>query len=524
MEYIDGETLQARLDRMGPLEPHEAVRLGRQIALGLAAAHATGVIHRDIKPANILLEKGDPARVKISDFGIARTADDASLTQSGIIMGTPLYMSPEQANGDPVDHRADLFSLGSVLYTMVSGRPPFRAPNTMAVLGRVVYDKPRSLREVNPSVGDGLRMVIERLDAKAPAERYQTAAEAAQALEHCLTGNPAPVTPRRRSRGLIRGAAAAALLIAAAIGLAASGLFGHNDAAPPDTGPEAAVNPAPLAPAQPARPAPKPNPALAWEDAVAAMPVGDQAPAVNARLRVLNPSYNDSGFSYTIKDGVVDTMTLRSGHLTNLSPLRALRNLRELTIESQLVNGLPLHSPLKDLGPLRGMKLEAFHCLNASIDDLAPLAGSPLQRLTVWGYMGEDLLPLRGMKLTYLNCGLSNVRDLSPLRSLPLTFLCVNMSQVADLSPLEGMSLNNLLIEKTHVTDLSPILNLPITELAVRGSPVSAAEVHRVRALPLKHLLLDYEPARDLEFLRSIKTLERVNHQPLTEFLAMAGR
>ena len=106
----------------------DVLRIGGQIARGLAAAHEQGLIHRDIKPGNILLESGIERTVKITDFGLARAADDASLTQSGVIAGTPMYMAPEQAQGEPLDSRADLFSLGSVLYTMASGRPPFRAP------------------------------------------------------------------------------------------------------------------------------------------------------------------------------------------------------------------------------------------------------------------------------------------------------------------------------------------------------------------------------------------------------------
>ena len=119
MEFIPGETLQQRLDRTGPLDVPEMLRIGRQIAEGLAAAHATDLIHRDIKPANILLEGGPHKRVKITDFGLARAADDASISQSGIIAGTPMYMAPEQAQGETLDQRADLFSLGSVLYQMV---------------------------------------------------------------------------------------------------------------------------------------------------------------------------------------------------------------------------------------------------------------------------------------------------------------------------------------------------------------------------------------------------------------------
>ena len=128
MEYIPGETLQQKHEQTGPLDVEDVLRIGAQIARGLAAAHDEGLIHRDIKPANILLEGGAEQDVKITDFGLARAADDASLTQSGAIAGTPLYMAPEQAKGGPLDHRSDLFSLGSVLYTMASGRPPFRAP------------------------------------------------------------------------------------------------------------------------------------------------------------------------------------------------------------------------------------------------------------------------------------------------------------------------------------------------------------------------------------------------------------
>jgi serine/threonine protein kinase len=115
MEFIDGCTLAALLRKGGPLEVREVLRIGFQVASGLAAAHKQGLIHRDVKPANILLENG-VQRVKLTDFGLARAADDASLSQSGVIAGTPLYMAPEQANGEPIDPRTDLFSLGSVLY------------------------------------------------------------------------------------------------------------------------------------------------------------------------------------------------------------------------------------------------------------------------------------------------------------------------------------------------------------------------------------------------------------------------
>ncbi len=182
MEYIPGGTLQQRLDQTGPLNVEEILRLGQQIALGLAAAHAQGLIHRDIKPANILMGAGVEERVKITDFGLARATDDASLTQSGLIAGTPMYMAPEQAKGQSLDHRADLFSLGSVLYTMASGRPPFRAPNTIAVLKRVCEDIPRPIREVIPETPSWLSDIISKLHAKDPDDRFQSAKEVAEVM------------------------------------------------------------------------------------------------------------------------------------------------------------------------------------------------------------------------------------------------------------------------------------------------------------------------------------------------------
>jgi serine/threonine-protein kinase len=196
MEYVHGASLQQRLDQVGPLEVEEVVRIGAQTAAGLAAAHARGLIHRDVKPANILLEHG-LGRVKLSDFGLARAVDDARLTQSGVIAGTPLYMAPEQARGAALDHRADLFSLGSVLYALCTGRPPFRAPTTLAVLRRVSEDMPRPIQDLNPQIPDWLVQIIAALHAKDPDDRLQSAAEVAQLLDAHLAHLQNPQLVRR---------------------------------------------------------------------------------------------------------------------------------------------------------------------------------------------------------------------------------------------------------------------------------------------------------------------------------------
>ncbi|MEL6110860.1 MAG: protein kinase, partial [Planctomycetota bacterium] len=185
MPFARGPSLQKRLDESGPMSVTEVLRIGRQIASGLAAAHEQGLVHRDIKPANILLNDGIE-RLWITDFGVARAMDDASMTQTGLIAGTPQYMSPEQARGETVDHRSDLFSLGSILYTAFAGRPPFRADTAYGILRRITDTNPRDLREINPDVPDWMCDVIARLMAKHPGDRFQSAEEVADLLESCL--------------------------------------------------------------------------------------------------------------------------------------------------------------------------------------------------------------------------------------------------------------------------------------------------------------------------------------------------
>jgi hypothetical protein len=225
MQYVPGRSLADRVEQDGPLEVEEILRIGMQAAAGLAAAHAQGVIHRDIKPANILLENG-VERALLTDFGLARAAEDASLTHSGIITGTPYYMSPEQARSEPLDARSDLFSLGSVLYFMATGHSPFRAEQAMAVLHRVCHSRHRPVWEVRPDVSDELADVIDRLLEKKPSRRYSTASDVQQALAAALSQVQQPRRWRagpwlrrlRRQRG--KWSAAAALIVMVVIAAA----------------------------------------------------------------------------------------------------------------------------------------------------------------------------------------------------------------------------------------------------------------------------------------------------------------
>jgi len=189
MEFVDGENLRTRL-RAGPLEVNDALDIAAQITEGLEAAHRRGIVHRDIKPANIVVTPD--GLVKIMDFGLARRPGAAQLTRAGTTMGTVVYMSPEQARGDAVDHRTDLWSLGVVLYEMVAGQRPFRGDHDQAVIYSILNDEPEPISQSRPGVSAALDAVIHTLLFKNPAERCQSAAQVAVDLRRLTTITGAP--------------------------------------------------------------------------------------------------------------------------------------------------------------------------------------------------------------------------------------------------------------------------------------------------------------------------------------------
>jgi WD40 repeat protein len=239
MELLQGETLEGRLRAEPRLPLPQIVRVGRQVALGLAAAHERGLVHRDVKPGNLWLEtpasgplrgRTEEFRVKILDFGLAREVEgDEGLTHSGVLLGTPAYMSPEQADGAAVDGRADLFSLGCVLYRLCTGSPPFRGPTTLAVLKSLATTHPPPVSRLRPDVPAALGQLIDRLLAKNPADRPAGAAEVAELFADLdrppatvaeiapapVAQPPSPVRPAGRGRSLRPWLWAAAVLLLA---------------------------------------------------------------------------------------------------------------------------------------------------------------------------------------------------------------------------------------------------------------------------------------------------------------------
>ncbi len=180
MELLEGKELQHLVDDGKRLSVEDAVNIAVQVASGLAYAHEHGIVHRDIKPSNIMVLQGK--RIKIADFGIARMESSLLSTKTGLLMGSPLYMSPEQIKNERVDLRSDIFSLGILLYQMVTGILPFRGDNAHTVMFQIVQEEPPKPSSVNPNVPQVLDAIIAKCLAKRPEDRYQDANELGRAL------------------------------------------------------------------------------------------------------------------------------------------------------------------------------------------------------------------------------------------------------------------------------------------------------------------------------------------------------
>jgi len=193
MEYVDGETLKDRIRAAAPLDAEEVVAVALQIGQALSHAHQNRVVHRDIKPHNIMLSKD--GRVKVTDFGIARAASTNTLTSTGSIVGSVHYFSPEQARGGLIDEKSDIYSLGVVLYEMLTGRVPFEGESPISVALKHVQDQVVPPGEINPAVPEGLSRVVMRALRKAQSERYQTVDELLRDLQRAAKGEAIPEVP-----------------------------------------------------------------------------------------------------------------------------------------------------------------------------------------------------------------------------------------------------------------------------------------------------------------------------------------
>ena len=657
MQFLQGETLDARLYRTGRLPVSEAVRIAREIAEGLAAAHAKGLIHRDVKPGNVFLagvclagerlgvspprssQAGatdetrwvdaqpladlQSVRVKLLDFGLVRVQDDRSqLTQDGTTLGTPSYMPPEQARGETVDARGDLYALGAVLYRMLTGHVPFTGKSTMAVLMALAEQQPASVRSRTPDVSETLDQIVLRLLAKNPAERFQSASEVIAALDHhqgerlgdsppssCAATTSTPLTDSaKRSRW----ANAQPLAIVATVILLAGLLIVETDKGTVrvetlDDDVQVVVEQngklvrvldkqnnfelrvrsgtyslrletekqnvklesdsitilrgqtavAKIVGAVPATTQPLDD----WIAATQSLNGQKQVDTFAAKLSELNPGWDRlpptakslplrSSFWDNDPNHPASNIELTSNELSDVSPLRVFYKLVDLTLEAippdviddsrpvtsgrvrdlspvahlqQLTTLNVSFQPVRDLSPLQSCenlwsiglnrtlvddlsplaklsKLEQLYIANAAVGDLTPLSGSKLTHLQIVSTQVSDLKPLAGLKLKWLRCAYSPIMDLSPLAGQPIEYLECNACQITDLSPLRGMPLTHLRCEGNEgITDLTPLRDLPLAELHCDSRNLAGA---------------------NLDALRAITTLKRINDQPAASLLA----
>jgi serine/threonine protein kinase len=262
MQYVEGKSLDGILKEKKKLSVNEALAITKRVAVALAAAAKLGIVHRDIKPHNILISKDGV--VKVADFGLAKDEDcNRSISEPGTVMGTPYYMSPEQAKGEKVDHRSDLYSLGATLYHMLSGKRLFDGGTPVSIVMKQASEQPVPIRELEPTIPDAVGALIDRLLQKNPADRFATADELVRALDGLKQANvtkvaaPAQPPPPKRNAAMIALPIAGILLIGIVIGLVLRG--GGPPPAPPaaKTPPEKLVFPKPD-PKPELKPEPKP--------------------------------------------------------------------------------------------------------------------------------------------------------------------------------------------------------------------------------------------------------------------------
>ncbi len=498
---VPGRTLQDLLDGTGPLELADIIRIGVQLAHGLAAAHELGLIHRDIKPANILLEGGVDLRVKITDFGLARAADDASMTASGVVTGTPLYMAPEQARGDHLDHRADLFSLGSVLYTMCSGHPPFRANSTLAVLKRVCDDTPRPISEIIPETPRWLCDIIAKLLAKNLDERFQTAREVADLLAKYAV-EPPPPEPKSELKAKAVAAADEVrprsgrnlVLLASLLFLAVAVGIGLHLATKGD----------------------KPADPIAKKDEEA--PKKNETPiAVVADTERKAAEYVLSiGGDVRVNDKDTDIRTVselprRAFRLTyvNLFDNRRVEDLSWLK-DVKLTYLNCAWTQVSDLSPLKNMQLRELHCHDTEISDLSSLRNMKLRDLHCHGTQVTDadltvlqemsslrVLRIGGPKIT--DAGLAHLKKLTELEQLTIhgtKLTGTGLRHLGGMTTLQELRLHNPELTDEGLVHLKGLLGLRILELHETRVTDAGLE-HLTGLVNLKHLKINQTKVTD---------------------------
>jgi eukaryotic-like serine/threonine-protein kinase len=556
MELLEGVSLETALTQRLPLA--EAVRIGREVAEGLAAAHAAGLIHRDIKPDNIFLEEA-VGRVKLLDFGLARAVQgDAQLTEQGFIVGTPAYMAPEQAAGRVIDGRADLYSLGAVLYRLCTGQVPFPGTDVMATLSALATREPVPIREVNPAVPVVLAELIHALLAKDPHSRPSSAQEVVDRfldIERQLTASAAAPAPHSTAPGPRRRAVVLALVAFVAIGAVVAVIVFRvpNTPGTPGEAVEFVID--------------TDDPNFAFRtDGKGGVVLEDRKTNRTYQLKVGRHDNATGAFDIDVSEPVAGlqfstrTLTIKRGEKVALkATLRPavpenpaipagvtgidkdwLATVAKLPVDEQItlvgarlkalnpgfdgpvtatvgkggVVGLTISpkrltnlAPVRGLPGLRELRCDAGSDAPGQLTDLTPLTGLPLRVLSVRGNSNlSDLRPLEGMPLVELDCTGTAVADLSPLQQCPLEVLNIGASRVVSLAPLRNLPLKNLSANDTKIADLQPLKGMRLVRLSCGNCPL-IRDLEPLREMPLASLHVGATAVTDLTPLRGAPLL-----------------
>jgi serine/threonine protein kinase/Leucine-rich repeat (LRR) protein len=543
------------------IKPHNLIVASGQLSVASVAS-----------PSSLATRHSSLGTVKILDLGLARLDSDAdnehstTLTQEGAVMGTPDYLAPEQAQeSHTVDIRADLYSLGCTFYFLLAGRPPFAGGSMAQKITKHLHNEPPALEKFRPEVPAEVADVVRKLMAKRPEDRFQTPAELAALLaswSKVPVANLAQTVTIDEERGMKDK------------GLShSSSLVPHSSSSDTATGWSSFINPGAaeqtlesvkrlrqeeherrrklqkvigivagfaalillayiLIPSKkPEEKAdggfdikgnkeasrehkrPEKNVTEAWLQSVSEQAAEKRVEAVAAKLKELNPGF-DGKMTHKIEDGIVTELAFTTEAVSDISPVRALTGLKQLSGKG----GELQRGKLSDLSPLKGMDLKQLYVSgNRGITDLSPLKGMDL--IVFNGELTQiaDVSPLKGMPLTMLDLGGTPVADLSPLQGMPLTRLDVNSTKISDLSPLKGMKLTYLTCPGTQVNDLLPLKGMPLKWLFCYKTEV--IDLAPLKGMPLEQVWCDFSPWRsDGEILHSLKTLKKINGKPTAEF------
>ena len=425
MAYYNGETLKKRIERE-PVSISEALDFGTQIMCGLVKAHKEGIVHRDLKPANLMVTK--EGVLKIVDFGLAQLREQTKLTAPGTRLGTPAYMSPEQAQGQSLDHRTDIWSLGVVLYEMLAGRPPFKGEYELAVIYSIVNEEPPLLEQLRPDAPTGLLRAVKKALSKSPTDRYQQVEELLHEIEKIKGSTPeiqraappAPVpAPRGRTRFVYVGLTAAAAVVAVLLGVMVWMRPGGSErpVEPPPSASNGEPSTAVLSPPESATPEPSlPEPAASGPGAVPGEPdrVAEATPGETPRVE---PERTVSPARSTPTPAPAAAPTRAQPPAAAETPVaRPGASVRSWPPENQrwaLIIGVEQYDD-SGLAPFRGAARDA----TALEEALVRYAGFPQDQVVVLS--SNDSAPLRSPTRANIESYLENVSRLVPREGLLL--------------------------------------------------------------------------------------------------------